>query len=94
MIERQEIERIAHLAKLQLSESEILQYTTQLGAILDYVAQLNELDTTGVVPATHALPHYNVFRPDERRQLLSREQVLQNAPEQENGYFKIPQILA
>lgn len=94
MIERQETERIARLAKLQLTEAEIQQYTAQLGAILDYVAQMNELDTTDIAPASHAMPLYNVFRADQSRQILSREEVLQNAAGQENNCFKIPQILS
>lgn len=91
-ITRQDVEHVARLSRLEIG-GEIDQFTAQLNAILDYMDKLNELDTSQVEPTAHVLPLQNVMRPDEVHQSLPREQALANAPEQQDGYFKVPRII-
>lgn len=88
-----EVEHVAALARLSLSEEEIHMYTEQLNAILKYAEQLNALDTDSVEPTSHAVPLFNVMREDEPRPSLSLDQVVLNAPEEEDGQFKVPAVL-
>lgn len=88
-----DVEHVAALARLALSDAEKEMFAEQLGAILRYVDKLNELDTTGVEPTSHVLPLANVMREDEPRPSWPREQVLANAPDEENGQFKVPSVL-
>lgn len=93
MLTRQEVEHVALLARLELTEEEKDLYTRQLQDILEYAARLNELDTTDVPPTSHVLPLCNVFREDDVGEHLSPEEVLANAPEREGGFFKVPRIV-
>lgn len=88
-----EVEHVAKLARLELTEEEKRLFAEQLGAILEYAAKLNELDTSGVEPTTHVLPISNVLRGDEIRPSWPLEQVLRNAPDEEDGQFKVPAVL-
>ena len=81
------------LARLALTNAEIEQLTGELGAILDYAAAVSALDTADVPPTAHPLPLVNVFRPDEPRPGLDRDEVLGQAPDAENGQFRVPRIL-
>lgn len=92
-IDAEQVRKVAQLARLQLSESEIEEFTGQLGAILRYVEKMNELDTTGVEPLAHCLPIRNVFRADEVRPSLGVDRALANAPERDGSFFKVPKIL-
>lgn len=94
MITKDTVRHVAKLARLELTESEESTLTEQLGAILGYVEQLNGLDTKGVEPTAHALPLSNVTRADEPRPCLTSSEVLQNAPAQEQGMFRVPKILS
>lgn len=87
-----DVEYVAKLAKLTIAEEEMDGYISKLSAILDYMQQLQEIDTTGVPLTTHVLPLENVFRADEVKPCLSRDKVLANAPDTEDGYFKVPKI--
>lgn len=78
---RQDVIHIAELAKLELSEAEIERMTGQLSAILDYAERLNQLDTDAIAPTASVIPNQNIMRPDVVTPSLSREQVLQNAPD-------------
>ncbi|OAJ74978.1 glutamyl-tRNA amidotransferase [Brevibacillus sp. SKDU10] len=91
-ISRQEVEHVAKLARLRLTEEEAERYTRELDAILDFAAQLNELDTTNVKPTSHAFDVRNVMRPDVNRPSVSNEEALRNAPDQEDGQFKVPAV--
>lgn len=93
MITRKDVEHVALLSRLELTDSEVEKFTGQLNAILGYIDMLNRLDTDGVEPTAHVLPLKNVMRADEVRPSLPRELALANAPEQEDGYFKVPKIL-
>lgn len=88
-----DVERVAKLAHLNLTEEEKQLVTQQLNDILTVAATIQELDTEGVPPMTHAVPLQNVLRPDENRPSLSQENVLQNAPQVQNGHFRVPRIL-
>jgi len=92
-ITRQHVEDVALLSRLELGEEEMAVYTEQLNDILEYAAVLDQLATEGIQPTAHVLPIHNVMRRDETKPSLPREQALANAPEQEDGYFKVPKIM-
>ena len=90
---RADVEHVARLARLALSEDEVERFTVQLAAILDHAAEVAALDTGEVPPTAHPIPLANVLRPDEPRPGLSRDEVLAMAPETEDGFFRVPRIL-
>lgn len=92
-VSREDVERVALLSRLEIGESDAARFTGQLNAILGYVEILEKVDTEGVEPTAHVLPLKNVLRPDEVRPSLDREAALANAPEREDGYFKVPSIM-
>lgn len=91
--DREQVRKVAHLARLELTETEEEQFAGQLSSILDYFQQLSELDTENVAPTTRAIDVSNVERADELQPYGDREALLQSAPEQEGDYFKVPKIL-
>jgi len=88
----EEVEHIATLARLELTAEEKARYREQLSAILDYIAKLQELDTANIPPTASVLASVSHLRTDESRPGLSREALLKNAPEVEQGQFKIPPV--
>jgi len=92
-IQVNDVEHVAKLARLNLTEEERETFTGQLNAILQYAEKLNELDTDQVEPTTHVLHLSNVMREDEVRESLPQEKVFRNAPEEEGGQFKVPAVL-
>ena len=88
-----DIERVARLARLELSEEEKETFGNQMEQILTYMEQLNRLDTTGVEPTSHAIPIHNVFREDEVKSSFPQEEVLAIAPDEDDGHFKVPWII-
>jgi aspartyl-tRNA(Asn)/glutamyl-tRNA(Gln) amidotransferase subunit C len=92
-ITRADVEHVAQLARLALSEEEIVSLSAELGKILDYAAQVSALDTHDVPPTAHPLPLVNVFRPDVARPGLSRDEVLAAAPDVQDNRFRVPRIL-
>ncbi|MDF5710253.1 MAG: Asp-tRNA(Asn)/Glu-tRNA(Gln) amidotransferase subunit GatC [Nostoc sp. S4] len=93
MIDQEQVHKVANLARLELTQQEEEQFTTQLGSILDYIQQLNELDVNDVPPTTRAIDVSNVTRQDELQPYADRESILNGAPEQEGEFFKVPKIL-
>lgn len=93
MLSREEVLHIAHLARLELMEEEVEAYRKQLSAILEHFRQLQEVDTEGIPPTASVLPPRTVLREDEPRAGLSREELLANAPEVEDGQFRVPPVL-
>lgn len=89
----QDVEHVAKLARLDLSEAEKETFTGQLNAILKYAEKLNELDTTSVEPTSHAMPLVNVMREDKSRPSWPMDKVMLNAPDEEDGQFKVPAVL-
>ena len=92
-VSRADVEHVAALSRLALTDDEIEQLTGELGAILDYAAEVSALDTADVPPTAHPLPLVNVFRPDDPRPGLDRDEVLAQAPAAEDGQFRVPRIL-
>ena len=84
---------VAKLARLALDEERLARFTPQLESILHYVAQIGAVDTSGVEPMAHALPLANVLREDVVEPSLSLEKVLQNAPETDGPFFKVPKVI-
>ncbi|MBE9051978.1 Asp-tRNA(Asn)/Glu-tRNA(Gln) amidotransferase subunit GatC [Nostocales cyanobacterium LEGE 11386] len=93
MIDREQVRKVALLARLELTPEEEEQFTTQLGSILDYIEQLNAVDVSDVPPTTRAIDVSNVTREDKLQPYPEREAILNSAPEQENEFFKVPKIL-
>ena len=91
--ERGEVEHVALLARLKLSEEEEQLFTGQLNAILDYMEKLNELDTRAVEPTFHVVSHCNTMRQDEVKESLPQEASLGNAPDKAEGCFRVPKII-
>jgi aspartyl-tRNA(Asn)/glutamyl-tRNA(Gln) amidotransferase subunit C len=92
MITKEQVEHVAKLARLSLTEEEVELYTKQLSKILDYIDQLNEVDTSGVEPMTQPIPKINVMRDDVVKKQFQREEMLKNAPHEEYGFFRVPKI--
>jgi len=90
---REEVLHVAHLARLSLGSEEIDLFTRQLNDILAYVAKLQELDTTDVLPMAHVLPVFNAFREDAVTDGLPRDRALDNAPAPEEGSFLVPRVI-
>ena len=88
-----DVKHIANLARLEFNEEEIQQFTDHLTRILDYIGQLNELDTTDVPPTSHVLPIRNVVKEDAVKPSYDRELVLATAPAAEAGYFEVPKVI-
>lgn len=90
---REQVEHIALLARLELSEEEKERAGGELSQILDHFEQLKSLDTEGVPPTEHVFPVVNVLRADTPRPGLPREAALQNAPESAGGMFQVPRVV-
>lgn len=88
-----DIGHVALLARLKLTEDEKTLFQTQVGSIIAYIDTLNELDTSGIEPTAHVLPLKNVFREDVARPSLPREKALQNAPEKNDRFYRVPKII-
>jgi aspartyl-tRNA(Asn)/glutamyl-tRNA(Gln) amidotransferase subunit C len=92
-LNRKDVEHVALLSRLELSETELDKFTGQLDAILEYIDVLNQVDTSAVEPMAHVLEIRNVMRADEVQPSLPREAALKNAPDAEDGFFKVPKIV-
>ena len=88
-----DIARIAQLARIALSDEELDAYSEQLAQILEHAARVQALPTEGVEPTSHPLTMVNAFRPDETTACLDRDDVLSQAPDAVDGYFRVPKIL-
>jgi len=88
-----EVEHIAELARLELTDEEKNNYRQQLSDILDYAARLQVLDTSQIPPTSSVLPPRSVLRPDVPSKSLAREEILKNAPSSEDGQFRVPPVL-
>ena len=92
-LSQQEVEHIALLSRLKLSDEERERMTTQLNDIMGFFEQLGELDTSQVEPTSHAIPMHNVLRADEVCPSLTAEEALQNAPERAGDTFRVPRVV-
>lgn len=93
MIDLEQVRKVAHLARLELTPEDEAKLPEQLSAILDYVEQLSELDTENVPPTTRAIDVSNVTRADVQKTYGDRQLLLDNAPDREEDYFRVPKIL-
>jgi len=94
MLDQEQVHKVAHLARLALTPEEETQLSGELSQILEYVEQLNELDTEGVAPTTRAIELSNITREDLLTPDEFREALLDNAPDRDGDFFKVPQILS
>lgn len=92
MITIKDVEHVAKLARLELTEEEKAKFSKQLGDILKYVEQMNKVDTTDVEPMSHAIPIVNVMREDKVVSEQTKEELMANAPSEEDGFFRVPKI--
>ena len=92
-IDQTQVRKIAKLSRLDLTEAEVVEFTKQLSAILDYMEKMSELNTEGVPPLAHCLPISNCFREDFVQKSLGTERALANAPQRDGNFFKVPKIL-
>jgi len=88
-----QVRHVAKLSRLALDEPRLVKFSEQLGSILGYIAKIGEVDVTGIEPMAHALPVHNVFREDVVEPSLPLEKVLQNAPDSDGPFFKVPKII-
>ncbi|RJP30223.1 MAG: Asp-tRNA(Asn)/Glu-tRNA(Gln) amidotransferase subunit GatC [Actinobacteria bacterium] len=93
MIEPKDVEYVAWLARLDVSEEEKEKFTRQLGQVLEHAEKIKSLDTEDVDPTSHAIPLKNVMREDETGPCLSQEEALSGAPRTQGGYFVVPRII-
>jgi len=91
---RKEVEHIADLARLDLTDDELERYRSQLISILEHVDRLKELDTTDIPPTSSVLPDRSVLRQDEPEPGLTKEKLLRNAPDVVDGQFRVPPVLS
>lgn len=92
-ITKDEVLKVAALARLDLGDAAIETFAGQISTILDYVDTLKHVDTEGVPGTSHAISLTNAFREDEPREHLERERALENAPEKEDGTFTVPRVI-
>ena len=93
MIDRKDVEHVARLARLALTDAELERMREQLNGILAYIEKLNELDTRNVEPTSHAVPLVNVMRDDAPGPCLPREEALAKAPDRAGEFFRVPRII-
>ncbi|WP_413167078.1 Asp-tRNA(Asn)/Glu-tRNA(Gln) amidotransferase subunit GatC [Capilliphycus salinus ALCB114379] len=93
MIDREQVRKVAHLARLQITPEEEEKFTSELGGILEYFEQLKELDTENIQPTTRAIDVSNISRADALKPYENRDSLLGSAPESDGDYFKVPKIL-
>lgn len=93
MIDREQVHKVAHLARLALTPEEEEKFTTQLSDILGYFEQLSELDVSDVAPTTRAIDVSNITRPDQLQPYGDRETILDSAPDRDGDFFKVPKIM-
>ena len=92
-ITKEEVKKVAHLARLELNEPEIDNHSKQLEKILEYIKQLEQIDTNDVPPTTRAIEVINVFRKDEKKDSNFTQELLELGPSREDKYFKVPKII-
>jgi aspartyl-tRNA(Asn)/glutamyl-tRNA(Gln) amidotransferase subunit C len=93
VIDRKDVEHVARLGRLALTEAELERMRVELGAILDYIEKLKAVDVEGVEPTSHAVPLVNVMREDEVEPSVEREPMMSNAPDRAGEFFRVPRII-
>jgi len=93
VISREDVARVARLARLALTGAELETMREQLNAILAHIDALRAVDTAGIEPTSHAVPQFNVMRDDEPRPCFPQEEMLANAPDRSGAFFRVPRII-
>ena len=93
-ISKEEVKKVAQLARLELNEGEINNHAEQLEKILEYIKQLEKIDTNGVASTTRAIEVINVFRKDDKKNSDCTQEILELGPSREDQYFKVPKIIS
>lgn len=93
IIDKEAIEKIAHLSRLKLDEKSEKKMLKSMNEIVEWVAKLEEVDTEGVEPLTHMTQEKSVWRDDQAKYSLSHEEALKNAPKKDNDFFRVPKVL-
>jgi len=92
-VTKKDVLKIANLARLHVNDEEIAKYTEQMNLILEYMEQLNQINTADVEPLSHPLDLKNIFREDKVQPSLPVEDALRNAPDKSGNYFKVPKVI-
>jgi len=92
-IDKETVDKIAHLARLELAEDEKVKLMGDMSKILDFMAKLNEIDTTGIEPLVYMTDEINVLREDVVKQEITHEEALQNAPNHDRNYFLVAKVI-
>jgi len=92
-IDRKEVEHVAQLARLKFDEAQLEMFMHQMNNILEYFDKLQDLDTSGIEPTSHAVVLNSVFRDDAAEELFDKDLLLKNAPAKEKGCFKVPKVI-
>jgi aspartyl-tRNA(Asn)/glutamyl-tRNA(Gln) amidotransferase subunit C len=92
-IDREQVRKIAHLARLEITAAEEAEFTARLNSILEYFELLSELDTENIPPTTRAIETSNITRRDELKPFPAKNALLEAAPEQQGDFFRVPQIM-
>ncbi len=92
-VTKKDVEYIAELAKLKFKDDELESFTSQLNQILEYIEKLDELDTENVEPLSHPIEKVNNFREDKVKPSVNREDALENAPDKNEEFFKVPKVI-
>ena len=92
-VDKDTVEEIAHLARLELTEEEKKDMTSEMSKILNWMEKLNEVDTSKVEPLIHMSQEMNVLREDIEGEMLSHEAALKNAPKKDSNYFRVPKVI-
>lgn len=93
IIDKETVEKVAHLARLELAADETEKMIADMSKILDFMAKLNEIDTTGVEPLVYMTDEINVLREDVVKQEITHEEALQNAPKHDERYFLVAKVI-
>lgn len=93
IIKREDVEYLSRLIRVELNEEEKRKFEKELGKILEYVEKLNEIDTENIEPTYHVIPIKNVFREDIPQSSFPKEEILKNAPDKDENFFKVPKII-
>jgi aspartyl-tRNA(Asn)/glutamyl-tRNA(Gln) amidotransferase subunit C len=92
-ITRKDVEKLAHLGRLELTEQELAQMEGDMNKMLHFVEKINELDLEGVEPLAYMSDEVNILRQDEIHQDISHEEALKNAPDKDSDYFRVPKVI-
>lgn len=92
-ITNERVKKIADAVRIEISDEEAVKYTNEINSTIEYANILSELNTDDVEPTTHGIVLGNVLRKDEPKQSITQKEVLENAPDQEDGHFKVPSIM-